>query len=186
MCGLVFIGDKDISKEKVQTSLDKIKHRGPDDQKILTTSKGHFAFTRLSIMDLSNSGNQPFDSDKSTVICNGEIYNFRSLKGRYKFDYTSDSDCEVLAPVYDKEKENIVNVISGEFAFVLWDKENDSLFAARDPMGIRPMFFGHTKAGKVCFASEAKALMDICDDVEPFPIGHYYRDGEFVKYIDLS
>ena len=70
---------------------------------------------------------------------------------------------------------------------VLYDSKTNSVMAARDPMGIRPMFYGYTKEGhKISFASEAKGLIDYCEDIMPFPPGHYYKDGEFICYNDLS
>ena len=78
-------------------------------------------------------------------------------------------------------------MLDAEFALVLYDSKDNSIMAARDPIGIRPMFYGYTKKDhKISFASEAKALIDYCDDIMPFPPGHYYKDGKFTCYNDLS
>ena len=108
------------------------------------------------------------------------------LKDEYTFK--SSSDCEVIIPLYEKFGiETLCKFLDAEFAFVLYDAKKQSLMAARDPMGIRPMFYGYTKSEhKISFSSEAKGLVDYCEDIMPFPPGHYYKDGEFICYNDLS
>lgn len=186
MCGLVYVGDPSIEEEKIIKAYKRLEHRGPDDQQFLKNKNGYFAFTRLSIMDLTPSGDQPFQNDNLTTLCNGEIYNFRQLKEKYEYTYVSESDCEVLLPIFRKEREKIVDIIDGEYAFVIYNQDDNSIFAARDPMGIRPLFYGYTVNKKICFASEAKALMHICHDIKPFPPGYYFDKGEFVCFKDLS
>ena len=80
----------------------------------------------------------------------------------------------------------IVNSIDAEYALVGYDDKTESIFAARDAMGIRPLFYGHTKDGHISFASEVKALLDFCREIKPFPPGHYYLNGKFVCYKDLA
>lgn len=186
MCGLVYVGDLEVEDEKIVQAYKSLEHRGPDDQQLLKNKNGFFAFTRLSIMDLTPSGDQPFQNDNLTVLCNGEIYNFRQLKKIYDYTYVSESDCEVLLPIFRKHHEQIVEIIDGEYAFVIYNQDTDSVFAARDPMGIRPLFYGYTKNNKICFASEAKALMSICEVIKPFPPGTYYMNHEFHQFKDLG
>jgi asparagine synthase (glutamine-hydrolysing) len=83
-----------------------------------------------------------------------------------------------LLPLYHKHGlAHLLSLIDGEFAFVLVDEKNESYLAARDPMGIRPLFYGRTKAnGAIAFASEAKALQGLCNEIKPFPPGYYYQD----------
>lgn len=149
-----------------------------------------WGFNRLSIMDLSSNGNQPFKYNSCELVCNGEVYNYQSLKELLSNEYTfhSNSDCEILIPLYYKYGIEIMcKMLDAEFALVLYDNETNSIMAARDPMGIRPMFYGYTKEDhKISFASEAKALIDYCEDIMPFPPGHYYKDGQFICYNDLS
>lgn len=143
-------------------------------------------------MDLSSAGNQPFVYDNCEAICNGEIYNFhqirRFLRDDLGYEFKSGSDCEVLIPLYKAiGPDCMVKMLDAEFALVLRDNTTGDLLAARDPMGIRPLFYGYHKEHKgICFCSEAKGLVEICDDVRPFPPGHYYLNGEFVSYNDLS
>lgn len=76
--------------------------------------------------------------------------------------------------------------LDAEFAMVIYDAERGSFVAARDPIGIRPLFYGYSESGRIAFASEAKNLTDIVDEVRAFPPGHYYADGEFVCYEDIA
>ena len=101
MCGFLFVTDEKVCMEKLQKSMDSIVHRGPDETNVLD-KYGKWIFHRLSIMDLSHNGMQPFSLGESLVICNGEIYNFRTHKEelKAKYDFHSGSDCEILLPLY--------------------------------------------------------------------------------------
>lgn len=181
MCGLIGFSSKVNYENK-----DVLNHRGPDNNTVIQTDKYTFIFNRLSIIDLSDKGNQPFETNSTILMCNGEIYNYKSIKKDYMgFNYTSDSDCEVLVPLYESIGKDMCRLLDAEFALVLFDKKENEIFAARDPIGIRPLFYGFHN-GKIAFASEVKALLGYCEDVTPFPPGHYYWKGEFVRYNDLT
>lgn len=190
MCSFVVFSSDKLPLSDFNKALKNVVHRGPDNTYCSIESGLSWGFNRLSIMDLSSNGNQPFKYSSCEVVCNGEIYNYNNLKElllpEYKFH--SSSDCEVLIPMYLKYGIEIMcKMLDAEFALVLYDGKNNSVIAARDPMGIRPMFYGYTKEDhKISFASEAKALIDYCEEIMPFPPGHYYKDGEFVCYNDLS
>jgi asparagine synthase (glutamine-hydrolysing) len=173
-----------------QKITEKLIHRGPDDHQIKSFKKGLIGFHRLAIMDLSPSGSQPFTSKKQNLlVCNGEIYNYKNLLNECSHhQFISHSDCEVLLPLYEKwGMKGLVDSLDAEFALVIWDEEKQLLLAARDPMGIRPLFFGKTKGeGLMAFSSEAKALIDVCNEIEPVRPGHYYDGKEFKCYLDLS
>ncbi len=190
MCGFLVVGSDEFTLEEFKEALARLAHRGPDHCSATLNNGMLWGFNRLSIMDLSSNGNQPFIYKDIEVVCNGEIYNYPALKETLKDDYTfvSSSDCEVLAPLYEKFGLAITcKYLDAEFAMVMYDASTGKLMAARDPMGIRPMFYGYTKKEKkIAFASEAKGLMPLCDDIYPFPPGHYYLDGEFVCYYDIS
>ncbi len=190
MCGFLVVGSDEFELDTFKKALDQANYRGPDHQHISIDERITWGFNRLSIMDLSAKGNQPFYNQDCILVCNGEIYNYPELKKKLETKYTfkSGSDCEVLIPLYKEYGiEILCKYLDAEFAMVLYDKQTKKIMAARDPMGIRPMFYGYSKKQhQICFASEAKALFDICDDVMPFPPGHYYLDGQFINYNDLS
>ena len=195
MCGFVVIeGEFDsqfVSKTigPFKNLYNKLTHRGPDDHKVVHFPKGVIGFHRLAIMDLSPQGAQPFkNSSGSLAICNGEIYNYSQIKSECKtHQFISNSDCEVLLPLYEIFGiAGLVSKLDAEYALVIWDAVEGKLVAARDPMGIRPLFYGKTKEGTIAFASEVKALHDFCVEITPFPPGHYYDGEEIISYSDLS
>lgn len=188
MCGIMYYSGKEAELLGFEKSFERIVYRGPDSTEILK-DKGVWGFHRLSIMDLSNSGMQPFMLDGSISICNGEIYNFRKIKEdlQDKYKFHSDSDCEVLIPLYKEMGVEMFKYLDAEYAMVMYDAEADEVIAARDPIGIRPLFYGYSKTTKeIAFASEAKGLTDFCEDVAAFPPGHYYKGGEFKCYRDMT
>lgn len=189
MCSLMFSSDTSVKMSEFVKSFEKIKYRGPDMTRIINDENGIWGFHRLAIMDLSDDGMQPFDYEGSRVMCNGEIYRYRTLKKELEssYEFKSESDCEVLLPLFKKYKFDMFNMLDAEFALVMYDAESNEIIAARDPIGIRPLFYGYTKdSGKIMFASEAKALIDLCDEVMPFPVGSYYYQGQFIKYHDIT
>ena len=177
-----------ISEEEIKTYFDRTKSRGPDMSRMEKAGKGMLCFHRLAIMGLHEEGMQPFHLDGDMCVCNGELYLFRPLKAELakEYDFISDSDCEIILPLYHKYGLEMFSRLDAEFAMVLYDSKKDALIAARDPIGIRPLFYGKLKDGSMVFASEAKNLVGLCEKIIPFPPGHYYADGEFVKYADLT
>ena len=170
--------------------------RGPDDCRVVSTGRGLLGFQRLAIMGLSPEGMQPFELDGSYAVCNGEIYGFRKLKEELSDSYTfrSGSDCEVLLPLYRKHGTDMFRMLDAEFALILYDAEADEYIAARDPIGIRPLYYGYDAAGVMVLASEPRCLTGLCAKVLPFPPGHFWRsgrggsgaDGKFFCYEDIS
>lgn len=189
MCGIMYSSDTTISKERFERHFAKIRRRGPDATRIIMDENGIWGFHRLAIMDLTDKGMQPFELDGSRLICNGEIYRYQLLKKPLEDKYTfkSHSDCEVLLPLYKEYGLDMFKMLNAEFALVMYDSEEKEIIAARDHLGIRPLFYGYAKeTKKIMFASEAKALIELCDEVMPFPIGSYYYKGKFIKYHDVA
>ncbi len=179
---------KTLSPEEIWPCFDETIARGPDDSRLVETRSGYLGFHRLAIMGLHDEGMQPFELDGDILVCNGEIYGWRPIKERLAKDieFVSDSDCEILLPLYHERGVDMFKALSSEFAMIIYDSKLDTLIAARDPIGIRPLFYGYDRGGDIMFASEAKNLVGLADEVRPFPPGHYYKDGEFVRYIDLT
>ena len=142
MCGFLFVSDEKMSMEKLKKSMDSIVYRGPDETNVVD-KYGKWIFHRLSIMDLSHNGMQPFMLDGSVVICNGEIYNFRQHKKELekKYSFHSGSDCEILLPLYKEMGLDFFRELDAEFALVMYDADKDQIVAGRDPIGIRPLFY---------------------------------------------
>lgn len=188
MCSIMGYCGEGASFAAFKEGFDKTISRGPDDSRIIDTKKGLLGFHRLAIMGLHPEGMQPFELDGSCVVCNGEIYGFEKLKrelsGKYSFE--SDSDCEILLPLYKEYGINMFKMLDAEFACIIYDAETEEYIAARDPIGIRPLFYGYDDKGVIIFASEAKNLVGLCDKVMPFPPGHYYKGGEFICYNDIA
>ena len=163
--------------------------RGPDDSRIVDVGKGLLGFHRLAIMGLTPEGMQPFELDGSYVVCNGELYGFQKLKDELTakgYTFQSGSDCELLLPLWREHGVDMFRLLDAEFALILYDGKSGEFIAARDPIGIRPLYYGLDKKGVIVFASEAKNLTGLCDVILPFPPGHYYKDGKFVCYDDIT
>lgn len=157
--------------------------RGPDQQKILKTKHHTLGFQRLAIMGLNPLGMQPFHQDKTYLMCNGEIYNHKQLQANYHINNQSGSDCEVLLPLFLKLGVNLFKQLDAEFACVII--HDDQLIAARDPLGIRPLYYGYDNDHRMAIASTPQNLVGLVTKIYPFPPAHYYQDGQFIPYVDL-
>ena len=188
MCSIMGFSSKDLTQEELREYFDRTLTRGPDMSEIIETKSGYLCFHRLAIMGLTEAGMQPFELDGDYVVCNGEIYGFRPIKRTLseKYEFKSGSDCEILLPMFHEYGLSMFSRLDAEFALVIYDSMTDSLVAARDPIGIRPLFYGYDRAGAIVFASEAKNLVGLCAEIFPFPPGHYYAYGKFIRYTDLT
>lgn len=182
MCGIFCLINYQFNDlNVVYSAMDKLIPRGPDSQSMLSfkSFKNYsitMGFTRLAIMDQSICGMQPFHNMYgSTLICNGEIYNFKKLIDEYLIEVNSDSDCEVILPLYSKFNfKQLLNKLDGEFAIILYDGEENRIFVARDRYGVRPLYYGYNNTTKSFgFASELKALHSCMEFVEQVKPGEY-------------
>lgn len=167
----------------------KTKSRGPDDSRVIKAGEGLLAFHRLSIMGLTPSGMQPFEKDGCFAVCNGELYGFEKEKQKLidkGYTFESGSDCEIILPMYFEYGTEMFSMLDAEFACIIYDGRTGAYIAARDPIGIRPLYYGYDKNGVIMFASEAKNLVGLSDKIMPFPPGHYYKNGEFISYCDIA
>ncbi|MBE5763827.1 MAG: asparagine synthase B [Clostridiales bacterium] len=188
MCSIMGVEGFDIDEAQVRDGFEKTISRGPDMSRFIKLKDGYLGFHRLAIMGLHEEGMQPFHLHKRYLVCNGEIYGFRPIKEELKKDYAfeSDSDCEILLPLYEKHGVDMFKMLDAEFALIIYDEEEDKFIAARDPIGIRPLYYGYTKSGKIAFASEPKNLVTLVSKVMPFPPGYFYKDGKFICYRDIT
>lgn len=188
MCSIIGYCGKVRNMQKLQTCFERTLSRGPDDTRFVDVGQGLLGFHRLSIMGLHPEGMQPFGLNGSWVVCNGEIYGFEKFREDLFGDYTfvSDSDCEVLLPLYEKYGTDMFAMLDAEFACILYDAKEKRFIAARDPIGIRPLYYGYDEGGTIVFASEPKNLEGLVGEILPFPPGHYYKDGKFTYYCDIA
>ena len=188
MCSIMGYCSRSAAFDVFMKGFEKTISRGPDDTRVVETGDGLLGFHRLSIMGLTPSGMQPFKYGNSYVVCNGEIYGFEKLKEELSVKYTfeSESDCEILLPLYQEYGTDMFDMIDAEFACIIYDGEAREFIAARDPIGIRPLYYGYDKEGAVIFASEAKNLVGLAEKIMPFPPGHYYKGGQFICYCDIA
>ena len=189
MCSIIGYVGSGMSYEEVSSYFARTVSRGPDMTRVQNIEGGFLGFHRLAIMGLNENGMQPFCLNGNWVVCNGELYGFRRLKQELidkGYTFRSDSDCELLLPLYEEYGTDMFRMLDAEFACILYDAKRRSLIAARDPIGIRPLYYGYLPGGDIIFASEAKNLVGVCGRILPFPPGHYYQDGKFVCYRQIS
>ena len=188
MCTILAYFGTDISREEFDLYLSRTQERGPDASKTVALPRGGFlGFQRLAIMGLSPEGMQPFQQFGSFAVCNGELYGFREMKRALEqkgYSFCSGSDCELILPLYREYGVGMFPLLDAEFACVIVDGETGSVVAARDPIGIRPLFYGYSASGALAIASEARSLAGWVDEILPFPPGCYLQDGKFHRYRD--
>jgi asparagine synthase (glutamine-hydrolysing) len=185
MCGILGVHSSTPTDE---LNLSILEHRGPDGtdhQVIGTHTLGH---TRLAIVDLIE-GDQPLSSPDGRywLICNGEIYNHQAIRDQLSdYDFQTQTDSEVILALYDRYGLDAVRHLDGMFAFALIDTEADTIYMGRDPLGIKPLYYGWHE-GAFYFSSEIKAIQYHCATIAEFPPAHYYtHDDGLVQYYDLK
>ena len=188
MCSIMGYCSRSAAFDAFKKGFERTISRGPDDSRVVDTGDGFLGFHRLAIMGLTPSGMQPFKLGKSYVVCNGEIYGFEKLKQELskKYAFKSASDCEILLPLYKEYGTEMFAMLDAEFACIIYDGDLGEYIAARDPIGIRPLYYGYDKDGAIIFASEAKNLVELTDKIMPFPPGYYYKGGQFICYCDIA
>lgn len=166
MCGINGIlhlqSQKKVDKRILTKMRDSLEHRGPDDKGLFLENNIGLGHRRLSILDISAAGHQPFLSDdgRYAMVYNGEIYNFKDFYPELKsngFDIKTSSDTEVLLKLFELYGLKMLNRLNGMFAFVIWDKKERKLTAVRDRMGVKPLYYSFYNE-TFYFASEQKAL----------------------------
>src|SRR5438132_1250538 len=170
MCGICGVWEYGASRGNVERALvermrDVMTHRGPDDAGaiVFDESRGGFGFRRLSIIDLSEAGNQPMHgcTDRVWLVFNGEIYNHAQLREgleQRSHKYFSRTDSETILHLYEERGLDFVHDIEGDFAIAIWDADRERLVLARDRAGVKPLYFYHQN-GRFIFASEIKAIL---------------------------
>lgn len=184
MCSILAILGIDEPRSPLREralALSKLqRHRGPDWSGIYSDDRAILAHERLAIVDLLH-GAQPLISEDGRYVLavNGEIYNYKSLRQDLTdYPFQTDSDCEVIIPLFIQYGAGFVDRLNGIFAFVLWDTVDRRYIVARDPVGVIPLYAGYDAEGHAYFASELKALEPVCKQVKVFEPGHILDSAE--------
>ena len=174
MCGIFALlnNNNAFDKDSINKYFYKGKHRGPETSKVLNiTDNLIYGFHRLAINGLNKESDQPIELDNCILICNGEIYNYKTLYSNINVEPTTNSDCEVIIHMYKKYGiDYTLNNLDGVFSFMLYDSLLNKIYIARDPYGVRPLFILQQMVTEdvplesekiMAFASELKQLIDI-------------------------
>ena len=162
MCGINGIyqfGGFKLSSDILPKMNKTLQHRGPDAEGVYTDSLIQLGHRRLSIIDLDERANQPFESERYVLVFNGEIYNYKDIKSQLnEYNFKTNSDTEVVLAAYEKWGAHCLRSFNGMFAFAIWDKEKKELFIARDRLGIKPLYYVLTDE-EIIFSSSLKSIL---------------------------
>jgi asparagine synthase (glutamine-hydrolysing) len=185
MCSILAILDVPGDAEEFRARALRLsrlqRHRGPDWSGVDVCPGGVLVHERLAIVDPA-SGAQPLygPGERTVLAVNGEIYNHRDLRTALKdpYPFKTESDCEIILALYREMGEELLQKISGIYAFVLRDLDEGTWMVARDPIGVVPLYLGWDEQGVLHVASEMKALVPVCTTVQQFPPGHVMTSGD--------
>lgn len=174
MCGIsgiINFNNKPVLESDLTLMMNKMRHRGPDDQGVYLDRNIGLSFVRLSILDLTPAGHQPMHSfnDRYVIVFNGEIYNYIELKSELqdKYNFKSNTDTEVLLNAYIEWGEKCLDKLNGMFAFVIYDKQTRKIFGSRDRFGIKPFYYYYNYKSFI-FASDIPSILSVLNcDIEP-------------------
>jgi len=161
ICGTYNFDGRPADRSVLAAMNETIRHRGPDDEGYFVSGRVGMAMRRLSVIDLV-TGSQPMSNEDGTVhiVYNGEVYNFREIRDDLlpRHTFRTSSDTEVVLHLYEEEGPRCLQRLNGMFAFCIWDEREQTLFLARDRIGIKPLFYFHDSE-KLVFGSELKAIV---------------------------
>ena len=192
MCSISAILNSNAPADELRTMALSIskqqRHRGPDWSGVFQHKHAALAHERLAIVDVTSGAQPLIDPETGTALAvNGEIYNHKQLRTETaSFPYRTGSDCEVILGLYRAHGSDLVHHLEGMFAFVLYDVEKDAWLIGRDPIGIIPLYYGHTAEGALIVATEMKGIESLCEDVSEFPPGHVWssQNAAPVRYYE--
>lgn len=182
MCGIAGYMAPRGAADTVIRMMDRMAWRGPDGRDTVSGKTGTMGHVRLAIIDPA-AGHQPMsNADGSLWIAfNGEVYNHTQLRGRLRGQtLRTASDTEVVLRLFEQEGVKMLSRLLGMYAFAIWDRHGN-IFMARDPVGIKPLYYGRDAEGHLVFASEIKAMLEVTDQVREFPPGCYYQTGVGIR-----
>ena len=191
MCSIFGVLDiktdvKALRQQALQLS-KLLRHRGPDWSGVWNNDHAILVHERLAIVDTENGAQPLINPNRNHILAvNGEIYNHKNLEKNLTVDYSfqTKSDCEVILPLYLQHGAEFIDQLQGMFAFILYDAEQNRYLIARDHIGIIPLYYGYDEHGQLYVASELKALVPVCKQMQEFPPSHYFdsKVGKLEKY----
>ena len=189
MCGIAGYYNARVDQNQVDHLIDKLRHRGPDDQQFYRNNDVGLIHTRLSVIELSELGSQPYHFENLVVVFNGELYNYKEVREELKvlgYSFQSNSDTEVLIKAFHCWREASVSHFIGMFAFSVYDEHSDEIFLFRDRVGVKPLYYSYQN-GSLFFASELKALsvFNINKDIDTDAVSLYFRFGFVPDHLSI-
>lgn len=189
MCGIAGFYNLSVTKEQIHVLIDKLRHRGPDDQQFFQKQDVGLIHTRLSILELTSLGTQPYRFENLVLVFNGELYNYKGVREELKkigYSFQSNSDTEVLIKSFHCWREKCVDHFIGMFAFSIYDEQADEMYLFRDRVGVKPLYYRYSN-GKLSFASELKAMhvFDVDRSINPEALSYYFRFGFVPRHLSI-
>lgn len=191
MCSIFGVLDiktdvKALRQQALQLS-KLLRHRGPDWSGVWNNDNAILVHERLAIVDTENGAQPLINANRNHILAvNGEIYNHKQLEKSLATPYSfqTKSDCEVILPLYLAYGSDFIDQLQGMFAFILYDAEQERYLIARDHIGIIPLYYGYDEHGQLFVASELKALVPVCKQIQEFPPGHFFdsKIGKLQSY----
>lgn len=210
MCGILGSINNSFSPKELNSALNLMDHRGPDNTDIFFDNDIYLGHKRLSILDLNDRSNQPFHIKDFVIVYNGEIYNYVELIDEFNLKVETASDTEVVLLMYMKFGAKCLKYFNGMFSFIIYNKKTKSTFVARDRLGIKPLYY-RQRSDQYIFSSEINAIYNLIPDtlsdfglrqyyklrmsvkgytvyknIKEFLPGHYWLNGKFYRYWDLN
>ncbi|MBL7544450.1 MAG: hypothetical protein JNL11_11595 [Bdellovibrionaceae bacterium] len=193
MCGIAAVFGKNVRTEMVMTSLKQILHRGSEHLEVASLANAILGTNRLAIVDPQNGKQPAHDQDKNVyAILNGEIYNHAALRKKLiqlGHVFRSHSDTEVLVHLWKEYGPSLLDHLDSEmFAFIIYDERYEQVFAARDPLGVKPLYYARDENNNIHFGSELKQLSvnDRIQEIRSLPAGHYFLNQKIECYFTLN
>ncbi len=189
MCGIAGFYNAKVDQDQVDTLIEKLRHRGPDGQRFYRNNDVGLIHTRLSIIELSELGSQPYRFENLVLVFNGELYNYKEVREELKslgYSFQSNSDTEVLIKAFHCWREASVSHFIGMFAFSIYDEFSNEIFLFRDRVGVKPLYYSYQNDG-LFFASELKALsvFNINKDINADAVSLYFRFGFVPDHLSI-
>src|SRR5436190_14665857 len=189
MCGIAGFYNTTLDPSKVDAVLDSLRRRGPDEKATYLNKDVGLIHTRLSIIELSNLGSQPYKYESLVLIHNGELYNYQEVRLsliKEGYSFQSNSDTEVLIKAFHCWREKCIERFIGMFAFGIYDESTDEIFLCRDRAGVKPLYYSFQE-GVLRFASELRALnlMSQAKDIDPDAVSLYFRFGFIPRHYSI-